>query len=118
MRLVSFEVPTALGHFERLGPTKTKDFEISEVFDPCRVTADELHGVDNLRMTTMFNGEARLDGPFTYNALTSAECIAYVSRDEYWGWALVNSVMRESCAHDARLCAAPAALSSSAPLPS
>jgi 2-keto-4-pentenoate hydratase/2-oxohepta-3-ene-1,7-dioic acid hydratase in catechol pathway len=66
----------------RLGPTKAKDFETSKVFGPCLVTADELPGIDNLRMTTRVNGETWFDGRLGNWAFTFAEFIAYVSRDE------------------------------------
>jgi 2-keto-4-pentenoate hydratase/2-oxohepta-3-ene-1,7-dioic acid hydratase in catechol pathway len=62
-----------------MGPAKAKDWDGSNVFGPCIVTANELDPA-NLRMTVRVNGEVRGEDTSAHMHHTFAGMIAYASQ--------------------------------------
>jgi 2-keto-4-pentenoate hydratase/2-oxohepta-3-ene-1,7-dioic acid hydratase in catechol pathway len=65
----------------KLGPTKAKSFQNSNIMGPCLVTQDEID-VNNLRMTARINGEVWSDGNTRDMHFKFPELIAYLSKDD------------------------------------
>ena len=66
----------------KLGPGSGKDFENSNVFGPCIVTADELDDPYSLTMTATVNGEEWSRGSTESMYHNFEDIVAYVSRSE------------------------------------
>ena len=64
-----------------LGPSKSKDFDGSNVFGPCIVTADEFDPAD-VGMSVRINDEVVSAGRSGTMHFSFAESIAYISQDE------------------------------------
>jgi 2-keto-4-pentenoate hydratase/2-oxohepta-3-ene-1,7-dioic acid hydratase in catechol pathway len=65
-----------------LGPGKGKDFDNSNPFGPCIVTADEIPDPYALEMVVRVNGEERGRGNSREMHWKYEDCIAFVARDE------------------------------------
>ena len=65
-----------------LGPGKGKDFDNSNPFGPCIVTADEIPDPYALEMVVRVNGEERGRGNSGEMHWKYEDCIAFVARDE------------------------------------
>ena len=65
----------------KLGPTKAKSFQNSNIMGPCLVTPDEID-VNNLRMTARINGEVWSDGNTRDMHFKFPQLIAYLSKDD------------------------------------
>ena len=66
----------------RMGPTKGKDFDTSNVMGPYLVTPDEVPDPYNLEMIARVNGEEWSHSNSRYMHHTFEDIIAYISRDE------------------------------------
>lgn len=66
----------------RLGPSKGKNFDGSNVFGPWIVTADEIGDVDNLKMEARVNGERWGGGNTKAMHHKWPDVISFISRDE------------------------------------
>lgn len=66
----------------RLGPSKGKDFDTSNVMGPCLVTADELKSPYDLTMISRVNGEEWGRGNSGTIRWTFEQMIAHISRSE------------------------------------
>ena len=65
----------------KLGPTKAKSFQNSNIMGPCLVTPDEID-VNNLRMTARINGEVWSDGNTRDMHFKFPQLIAHLSKDD------------------------------------
>jgi len=65
----------------KLGPTKAKSFQNSNIMGPCLVTPDEIDA-NNLRMVARINGEVWSDGNTRDMHFKFAQLIAYLSKDD------------------------------------
>lgn len=65
----------------KLGPTKAKGFQNSNIMGPCLVTRDEIDA-DNLRMVARINGEVWSDGNTRDMHFKFSQLIAYLSKDD------------------------------------
>jgi len=65
----------------KLGPTKAKSFQNSNVMGPCLVTSDEIDA-SNLRMTARINGEVWSEGNTRDMHFTFAQLVSYISKDD------------------------------------
>jgi 2-keto-4-pentenoate hydratase/2-oxohepta-3-ene-1,7-dioic acid hydratase in catechol pathway len=65
----------------KLGPTKAKSFQNSNIMGPCLVTPDEIDS-NNLRMTARINGEVWSDGNTRDMHFKFPQLIAYLSKDD------------------------------------
>lgn len=65
----------------KLGPTKAKGFQNSNIMGPCLVTRDEIDA-DNLRMVARINGEVWSDGNTRDMHFKFPQLIAYLSKDD------------------------------------
>ncbi len=83
----------------KLGPGKGKDFNNSNVFGPCIVTADEFENPYNLKMTAQVNGELWSQGTTNSMHHTFEDIIAYISQSEsiYPGEVLGSGTVGTGC---------------------
>jgi 2-keto-4-pentenoate hydratase/2-oxohepta-3-ene-1,7-dioic acid hydratase in catechol pathway len=65
----------------RMGPSKGKCFQNSNIMGPCLVTPDEINA-DNLRMTAKINGELWSNGNSGTMTFKFPQIISYLSQDE------------------------------------
>ncbi len=82
----------------RLGPSKGKNFENSNIMGPCLVTPDELD-VNNLRMVARINNEVWSDGKSKDMHFKFPDLIAYLSKDEpiYPGEFICSGTVGSGC---------------------
>lgn len=65
----------------KLGPTKAKSFQNSNIMGPCLVTPDEIDA-NNLRMVARINGEVWSDGNTRDMHFNFPQLIAHLSKDD------------------------------------